>query len=165
MVPVTKCAFHTGNTISHFCRYGECLLPLCRDCIPIHRKEHSNLKEPIQLVTVDEQTYGLHHSISLQSSRLDDIHRELEGNVDAGIYEIVPGDKAIARDYPSESPRRKAPENNHYVESAATSGLGGINRQADSSRILATVVGTGRLAGHPEPTGTATPNDSTGPAR
>jgi hypothetical protein len=51
--PQTICAFHESNFISHFCRYYECLLPLCRDCLPIHRKEHNAKQSPIDLISIE----------------------------------------------------------------------------------------------------------------
>lgn len=70
-IPSNPCAFHEQNLITHFCRYSECLLPLCRDCLPIHRKEHNNKKEPIQLSGIEEQTYAVHRNISDQNARLE----------------------------------------------------------------------------------------------
>jgi uncharacterized membrane-anchored protein YhcB (DUF1043 family) len=70
--PPTQCAFHDHNTITHFCRTAECLLPLCRDCLPIHRKEHASKSAPIDLLPIDDQAYSVHRSIAQQVAVLDD---------------------------------------------------------------------------------------------
>ena len=54
VVPVTECAFHAEQPISHFCRWEECLLPLCSQCLPIHRREHSSKKAPMDIVTIEQ---------------------------------------------------------------------------------------------------------------
>ncbi len=72
--PPTPCAFHDHNIITHFCRTEECLLPLCRDCLPIHRKEHSTKTAPIDLIAIDDQAYSIHRSIAQQLAVLDEAY-------------------------------------------------------------------------------------------
>jgi hypothetical protein len=42
-----QCAFHPKETISNFCKNGDCLLPLCPTCVDLHTEEHKQ-----------ERTYG-----------------------------------------------------------------------------------------------------------
>ena len=95
--PPTPCAFHDLNIITHFCRADECLLPLCRDCLPIHRKEHSSKSAPIDLIAIEDQAYSIHRSIAKQLSVLDEAYsriadgingsNQLHGQLRIAIYE------------------------------------------------------------------------------
>lgn len=50
----TPCAYHSGELITHFCKCPRCLLPLCSQCIPIHKNEHLDLHDSIVLMGIHE---------------------------------------------------------------------------------------------------------------
>lgn len=67
----TACAFHPGHVITHFCKHSTCLLPLCNECVPIHKQEHNSLPDPIQLSPIEAVVAEVHHAMAAQFRQVD----------------------------------------------------------------------------------------------
>ena len=76
-IPSNRCAFHQNNLITNFCKYHECLLPLCKLCLPIHRRQHGNKKGPMDICNIEDEIWSVQNKIGGEIKRVEQVYFQI----------------------------------------------------------------------------------------